>query len=320
VASKATNAAKGFFGVRTKVDGGPDERHNLSFLQQDGKSTLIIESTPTDIRRFLVAYVKEHDIRPPSPRYAEVEGVRNLPRTYQPLYDQLEAMGADNSKAVPIHSALLAKNMELSSLLKVLFHNARPSNKSSLAKKLERHRLEGLTGNYGNRPEIIDDELTYDHQPQKGVLKAAARITVNDGSLLFAPNSALALRAAGNQTPAGYAINLSAPRHEAGRTFKKKEPITLFMQAAEPIAIGTGSKQQKRQRIVGLLRQELQADAQQMEAVANDLNHATAWSDIDKLIASGQLTDKQGNDLKRQIAARILQRERELRTQPMNLA
>jgi hypothetical protein len=120
-AGKAVDTVKGFFGVRTEFAAGP-EHHSLYFAQRNGRSVLIIESTPTEINEFLDHFYQYYPAA--GDKQVEIAAIRRHLSTYDPLYQQLAVPGLPEKQAGKHHQALLFKNVTLSGMLKELIGKA----------------------------------------------------------------------------------------------------------------------------------------------------------------------------------------------------
>jgi hypothetical protein len=331
LAGKAIAGIKKILGYRTEVDGGPGEQHELYFERRAGKVELIIESTPTIIRHFLLQYEHKHGLKPSGFKYAPLTAVRNHLALYAPHYATLATFGnnPDDPAAAPTHQALLGLNDLLSELLRTLFRTNDASGKLStrtpsslLSPTLERFKLEGLTGRYVVRPQLKKDSLTYDHQPQAGTLYAAAQLRDQNGQRLFPATSPLAKAAPTEGAVYGYAINLSFLRHINGRTYGRSNLTTNFVNDAKAITHATFNADKKRSDIVDMLIEELRQDVDQMRQVVSTsrMNDPDVWQDVDDMLRSANPSITSGDVLafKQKIAERILQGERELLKQPMD--
>lgn len=331
VAGKVIAGIKKFLGYRTEVDGGPGEQHELYFERRDGKVELIIESTPTVIRHFLLQYERKHSLKPSGFKYAPLTAVRNHLALYAPHYATLATFTSpDDPAAAPTHEALLVLNDQLSVLLRTLFLTndatgilSKKTPASPLVPTLEQFKLEGITGRYINRPQILSNQLSYDHQPQARTLYDAAELTDQNGQRLFPLGSPLATRAPSPGAVYGYAINLSFPRHTNGRTYGVSALAAAFVANSRAITHNTTlSLDEKRDRIVDMLVDELNADVAQMRSVvsASQMNNRDIWHNVEDglHLANPSIDPTDVLAFKKKIAERILQGERELLQQPMN--
>jgi hypothetical protein len=350
-AGQAVDAVKGFFGIRTKFEAG-SERHSLYFAQRNGRSVLIIESTPTEINEFL-DHLQQHYPKAAA-KTAEIAAIRDHLDTYTPIYQQLAISGLPDARQQVYHRQLLRKNVELSERLKSLLGSAdHPSvddkgNPSNLIEDENRYKLEGTTGIYAHSLKTTKDYFTFDHQPQAFVLTIASDLQFPAshalaGQRLFDGYPAMTDRAADDALK-GYAILLSEVRHEHGRTYLGKGKTTglIFRNLTKFIMADTNtSDDEKREKVVELLKDELRQDAQMMinlmqGALSNGTFTESFWSDIDggwkprrrgtspvagvqKEFPSGDPADNDYRKaIKKRITHRIIQGEKELLAQPMD--
>jgi hypothetical protein len=343
---QAVGAVKGFFGVRTEFDAGP-EHHSLYFAQRNGSTVLIMESTPTEIGEFL-DHLELHYPKAAA-KTAEIAVIRAHLGTYMPIYQQLADPGLSAARQQVHHRQLLRKNVMLAEMLKKILnereYSATVNGKSkSLASDENRYKLEGMTGKFASQLDVTGDDFTFDHQPQYKSLENASKLRVAPGSSrrLFDPAAgfkALAERADGRNP--SYAINLSAIRHGAGRTYGlPKASIASAAKARMDAVVARNiDEQQKRDEVVEILKDELRTDVKAMEAVVSpaNLDKPLVWGDIDggwqpkvprgrpasakleKDFQDKAVSEDERTALKKRIAARIRQGEQELLNQPMDV-
>jgi hypothetical protein len=180
--------------------------------------------------------------------------------------------------------------------------------KTPLNKIMDEHKynLEGLTGTYASMPKPTEDNITADHQPQAAIIISASKMKIFAGTKM---KDHAAGRAA-----AGYAINLHAVRHEAGRTYsnKGKETLTEFETEAEKIASNNSLKDDKKRKdVVKLLKSHLNKDVSKMKEVAGKKSN---YTDLDEL----GLEDDEVEGLRKTIKAQILSGEGVLQSQNLD--
>jgi hypothetical protein len=352
---QAVGAVKGFFGVRTEFDAGP-EHHSLYFQKRNGSTVLIMESTPTEVNEFLVNLENHYPVG--TSKRQEIQAVKDYLVTYQPTYQQLGSGTLSEAQRQLYYRLLLKKNVKLSGMLSKLLGKDEHATLDDMNKPKNlihdenRYKLEGTTGIFANSLQTAGDELVFDHQPQAEVLRIAARLTVPSTAsrprqLLFDPAqgyTAMAERVSDEEVTKGYAILLSTPRHTQGRTFfgKGRSNALRFRKLTDAIiADPNTSDQQKRNAVGELLKAELKADAQVMidlmqENLSKDeFDDFKLWGDIeggwklnkkspaapgvrDKFPSGKPADDPYRKEIKRRIARRIIQGEQELLAQPMD--
>jgi hypothetical protein len=307
---QALGAVKGFFGVRTEFDAGP-EHHSLYFQKRGAKTVLIIESTPTQIEEFLNNYAVTHT-KPE--QVAKIGAIRKHLTAYQPIYDKIDVVGADSDAARLHHTELLELNVTLSSMLKELISYS----DTPIVTAGEHFKLEGLTGTFASMVQIKTDELAPDHQPQAALFQWAYSLAMPAAAgaaskPLF--GAEMARRAVGEHADGAYTINIGAVRHKLGRTYlnEGKRRRKEFIAKVTPLLVATSDPQEQRNIVVDAMQEELRDDVQAMWLVVRQ--HPGAWADIDALTG---LSVAEKDRLKRNILHRIEQGEREIANQPMN--
>ncbi|MEZ4643614.1 MAG: hypothetical protein R3E31_12930 [Chloroflexota bacterium] len=130
-------------------------------------------------------------------------------------------------------------------------------------------------------PTPTSDDMTPDHQPQAAILEWAA------SRPFFGSTSNMARRGA-SRAAQGYAINLYVTRHIAGRTYGSKGDQTkrAFVAKANTELKGINTNQEKRNKVVDLMKDELNDDANMMIGIANKGNKDSVWADIHALAIS----------------------------------
>ncbi len=299
---RAAGAVRNFLFPRHRFSAA-GEAHTLQVNDSGGQPRLMIASTPQPIEQFLNSYAQNNRLN--AVKLRKLNDARGLLSSQvNPLLRQLkqaQQRSAPQTEIDGLNRQLLQKEVQLSELLRQII-GSEPLN----VEQLEYH-LEGLTGTYASMPKPRRDDMTADHQPQAAVLQWAA-----DQTGLFSSGSPLRSRAA-NRAAAGYAINLQAGRHMAGRTYGGKGRGTKneFISAYHSQTRSMTDPQQKRDKVVELLKSDLRADVAAMRSVANT---DASYGDIDRLDAS----DRQKQELKRRVKDQILQGEERVAAQDLD--
>jgi hypothetical protein len=262
-----------FFGVRTRFTVESGEAHSIYYEERGGELTLIISSTPTEIRDFLSFYEQEYSIEPDSQKGVVLTEIRDfLSSDIEPLIQQIEQAKThgDSATEQAKQSELLQNNIPLTEKLRRLM-----SNNRDIGRTVERYALEGLTGTYNSLPKATGDRLTPDHQPQASILVWAA-------SRSFFSTSSNMKERAKSRASKGYAINIHENRHKEGRTFKNEGKTTknAFIASVNSQLSSAATNQDKRNLVVDLMKHELSADVTAMRAVAD---RDDVWPDINAL-------------------------------------
>ncbi len=297
----------GFFGVKTAFTTEDGESHELYYEERGDDPVLMVASTPKPIREFLDFYVNEYDIKPNSDKGAKVAMIRSyLTTEVDPVVRRLkQAQRTNNTAAIEsIQGELLEKNTALSQQLRELLSGDR-----DVGKIIESYLLEGMTGTYATMPVATSDQLTPDHQPQAAILEWAA------DRPYFGATGNMARRAA-SRASQGYAVNLYVERHMAGRTYGSKGDQTknAFIARANAEVRGLRTNQEKRDKVVDLMKGELSADVNAIRGVVNRGNTDPVWADIHALAIS----QKEKDELINKIRANTLAGEAQIASQDLD--
>ncbi len=305
-AGRAASAVRNFLFPRHRFNAG-GHAHSLQVNDSGGQPRLMIASTPQPIEQFLNSYAANNALN--ETKQQKLTQARSLISSQvNPLLRQIKQAQQRNrpqSEIDRLNRELLQKEVQLSELVRQIIGTGQLN-----VEQLEYH-LEGLSGTYASMPKPRRDDMTADHQPQAAVLQwAAARR--EDGRLLFRSGTAMRNRAA-SRAAAGYAINLQAGRHRAGRTYGGKGTGTKneFIANYTSQTRNMTDHQDKRDTLVRLLRRDLQADVEAMRTVANS---DAQYADIDQLDA----TNDQKRDLKGRVKNQILQGESRIASQDLD--
>lgn len=303
---RAAGAVRNFLFPRHRFNAG-GHAHSLQVNDSGGQPRLMIASTPQPIEQFLNTYAANNTLNETKQqKMNEARGLINS--QINPLLTDIRLARRRNrpqSEIDGLNRQLLQKEVRLSELVRQIVGSGQLN-----VEQLEYH-LEGLTGTYASMPKPRRDDMTADHQPQAAVLQwVAARR--EDGRRLFPTGSAMRTRAA-NRAAAGYAINLQSGRHRAGRTYGGKGTGTKNVFIANYISQTQNmtGHQQKRDKIVDLLKADLRADVNAMRTVARS---DAQYNDINRL----DITDSQKTELKRRVRSQIHQGEDRIASQDLD--
>lgn len=289
-----------------------------SFADDEGKShsiqvsaaapfKLIIASSPMAAAEFLNWYIGKKGSGFEKDNKALIGEIRTLISQAQALVTRIETTGKarpDDPKLETLQRELLSKNVELSGKISSLV-----GSDASIGKAREKYKLEGLTGTYGSMPKPPGDEFTADHQPQAAILQAAAEFDY------FSESGEMAKRAAG-RAKAGYAINLHAIRHMAGRTYGSKGKATKESFLAEIRRETKGKKAaEKRAIVVAKIRADMLSDVSAMQSVANAAASSPNWADIIKEVP-GKKAEKE--KFIAEVRGRIISGEKQIAAQDID--
>ena len=280
------------------------ESHTLRVDAAGGRPRLLIASAPQPIEQFLNSYAANHTLNAEKQqKMAEARGL--ISSQINPLLTRLqqaEQRSAPQTEIDGLNGQLLEKEVALSELVRQIVGSGQLN-----VEQLE-YNLEGLSGTYASMPKPRRDDMTADHQPQAAVLQWAATETG-----LYSAGSPMKARAA-NRAAAGYAINLQAGRHMAGRTYGGKGTGTKneFIAAFRSQTANLTDPQRKRNKVVDLLRSDLQADVATMRTVANS---DASYGDIERL---ADATPEQKRGLKDRVKSQILAGESRLAAQNLD--
>ena len=173
-------------------------------------------------------------------------------------------------------------------------------------KVVEKYKLEGMVAPFKDMPKIRDDEITPDHQPQAALFRWAKKQYYFKNAVA---GKAMRDYASDYKISKGVCINLSATRHEEGRTFglpKGANTKQHFVDLAEPAVKKLPKWQDKRNKVVTLMKLELNKDIEAMKAVVarNDV-----WDDIENSGKKAHLAPKDIKKIKETVKKRILEGE-----------
>ncbi len=303
---RAAGAVRNFLFPRHRFSAG-GQSHALQVNDSGGQPRLMIASTPQPIEQFLNTYASNNTLNANKQQKLN-EALGLISSQISPLLTQIkqaQERNAPQGEIDGLNRQLLQKEVQLSELVRQIIGTGQLN-----VEQLE-YNLEGLTGTYASMPKPRRDDMTADHQPQAAVLQWAAARREN-GRLLFTAGTAMRNRAA-NRAAAGYAINLQAGRHRAGRTYggkgtgTKNEFITNYTSHTSNMS----DPQHKRDKLVDLLKNDLRADVAAMRTVANS---DAQYGDIDQLDA----TNQQKQELKGRVKSQILQGESRVAAQDLD--
>jgi hypothetical protein len=300
-------AVRNFLFPRHRFQAG-GKAHTLQVNDSGGRPQLMIASAPQPIEQFLNSYAQNNTLNASKQqKLSEARGLISAHIT--PLLIQIhqaQQRNAPQSKIDGFNRQLLQKEVQLSELVRQIVGSGELN-----VEQLE-YNLEGLTGTYASMPKPRRDDMTADHQPQAAVLQWAAGRREN-GRLLFLAGTPMRARAA-NRAAAAYAINLQSGRHMAGRTYGGKGTGTKneFIAAYTSQTSNVSDPQQKRDKIVDLLKSDLLSDVERMREVAKSDAY---YGDIDRL---KDASDPQKQQLKSRVKSQILQGEDRIAAQDLD--
>jgi hypothetical protein len=288
--------------------------HRLFFKEQGAHEVPMVASEPRTLADLL------KDLDTPSLTPAKKEALKKARALLPTVEAAADDVGGKTTKAMPAEAKkqkLLALDTELAGYLKILLTGVD-------AKKFDEvYALEGLSGTYGSMPKPKSDQMEADHQPQQGLLKwiyaSTYETTAGPGSRtpLFQKRG-LERAIAGTRADGAWAINLQKLRHMEGRTWGSKGSSSL--DAAKPSVTkinddANASPDDKRAKVITLLRGELKADVDSIISVVNRKDDdPKGWGDIVPL----GLSDKDRKPFIEKIRKRILAGEAAMKTQDLN--
>lgn len=305
----AVQAVRGWLGLRTEFTADDGERHSLYYQRGGADAELILASTPRPIRIFLNDYISRYSSDASkadkiTQARAALDFIRN---DIVPLQRRYDAAREDAEKR-NVETLLLQKFEQLSSMVRVIL------GRGNLNAAFDKYHLEGFSGTYASMPRPTSDQFTADHQPQAAVLEEAAAMPVfNEPGIVNMKNRAA--RRANN----GYAINLHHLRHIQGRTYLGRGLTTRneFLALVASRTAGVANSQQKRDIIVGLIRNELMKDVISMRLVARSDN-PVYWSDLIDIKNRDNLSDRDFEQLRSRVRQQILAGEDQMLSQDLD--
>lgn len=304
----AVATVRGWLGLRKEFTADDGESHALYYQNGGANAELILASTPRPIRIFLQDYITRNSAD--ATKADKVTQARNaqdfIRNQIIPLQRQYDAAREENEKR-RLEAELLQKFEQLSGMVRLIL------GRGNLNAALDKYHLEGLSGNYGSMPKPRGDDFTADHQPQAAVLEEAAAMPVfNEPGINNLKNRAA--RRANN----GFAINLHHLRHIKGRTYGPAGNQTKneFLALVAARTTGITNSQQKRDVIVGLIRNELMKDVISMRIVIRNDDPAI-WADLIDIKTRDNLSDRDFEQLKSRVRQQVLAGEDQLMSQDM---
>ncbi len=301
---KAKEAIKKFFWPKKKFS-VEEESHTLYFTKGGDP---MIRSTPTALASFIKSWEQTASQHMSAQKKAALQTAKKTLAEIRTLSAAIEAKRrAGEPVSAPQQQKMLKLQTTMSKNLKTML-----GKKSALAKGKERYKLEGLAGTYATIPKPSGDFLTGDHQPQAATFKVLRKkkyFQVKQGQ-------ALQERAAGKHAQNAYVINLSAIRHEAGRTYgsKGKSTKATFVTKIQAMEKAEPSQPKRRVEAVKILKGELQADVSAMRSVYARTYSDPIWKDLDPFV-SGDPDVKKG--LVQQIRTQVSRGQTVIASQPM---
>jgi len=295
----------------TKAGFVDPEGHSHTVLVEEGTGTpqLMVRSTETPVLDFIETFWKSKDAafqKNKAQQYAHAKTQAQEANKIIKAIDIAQRANAQDPSLAKRQQELLARNEAVAAALKALLGSA----ELKLEGYFDKYGLEGVVGRYGSMPKPVGDRFEADHQPQKAVLLAAAKMRCFDGT------KNLRARAA-NEADDGFAINLYLQRHRAGRTWGSKGKGTLneFLDKAtvarnDPKVKGNPAAERK--KVVELIGSFATADAEFMEVKVLPIDEN--WTDILKDGPGSAEEKKRQREL---ITARIKAGELQIKNQPI---
>lgn len=291
------------------------EKHRLYFKEQGAHEVPMVASEPRTLAD-LLAEMGKHTL--PKAKQDALKQAKALLSAIQASADAVAGkttVGAQQREAK--RQNLLAQETELTGYLKILLDGVDATQFDEV------YALEGLSGTYGSMPKPKGDKMEADHQPQQGLLKwiYANTFLATSGAGSNTPlfkGKGLEAAIKGKRADGGAAINLLKARHMEGRTWGSKGGSSLDAAKGPVNTIDQDVKlkpNDKRKRLIALLRQELREDAKEIGlVVARKDDDQKAWGDIALL----GLSPKHQKPYIEKIRSRILTGEAAMRTQDLN--
>ena len=272
LASRAVDAGRALGLLRypeTSFQAGA-ETHRIYVQDGTGARRLMMASDPLPMATFLDRVQANPNI--PAARKSVMPRARALAAEVEAVITAANAANLSDAQRTALLRPMQAKEEELARLIQTLLRDVPMSDFD------ERYSLEGMVASYGAMPRQTRDRLTPDHQPQAGVLQAAADLRI--GTRLLFAGRRLRTIVRGSHVDGGLAINLHHNRHVAGRTYGRG-PNRAALDSA--VASHSGNEDAQRDAVVGVLRGELQADVAAMRTVAANKASTTIWADVHAL-------------------------------------
>lgn len=298
----AVKKVLGWAFATTKFKDAEGKQHTVSI---DDRGKVLIQSTPTAGREFVDWYVKEQG------GDAKLGGeIKKLIGKTEDLVAAIEKARPPADKDKPPAPAkqkeLLELNTEISAKLSQLV------GRDALGDNLEKkYLLEGQVGTYATIPKPVGDQLTPDHQPQASIILAASDFFKEQGI----EGGALATRAEGRAAQ-GYAINLHFKRHTAGATYGSKgETRQSFLGRLRKGTQGKKTDAAKKDVVVKYLKDALKEDVKEMKKVAGMKLDTPPWAQLKEEFKK---PPKKAQQVKDQIAERIIKGQDQVASQPFN--
>ncbi len=306
----ARDTVLGWLGLRKEFTDESGESHAIYFDGTGNSAELLLASTPRPIRRFLQDYINANETNPA--KTGKVTQAKNamvfIREQIVPVQRQYSAAREENEKR-NFEQQLLTLFEQLSAMVRSLL------GRGHLNAIFDKYHLEGFTGTYASIPIPTGDEFTADHQPQAAILKECAVMPVfNERGI-----NNMKKRAGGSHANLGVAINLHHIRHAKGRTYGSNGSKTKdkFLAAVARATAGVSDSEQKRNIIVGLVRNETLKDVISMRSVAISDN-ASHWADLIAIKNAESLTDQEFEQLRSRVRNQILAGEDQVMAQDIN--
>jgi hypothetical protein len=273
-----------------------DESHTLKLRKSGDSVELVIESVTTPIIGFLDAYVAKKPAKK-----ADVDAIKlYIKNTVNKQIDKVDKE-TDDSKKSALSTTLLDYMVELSDKLRLLLGDA-----TLPVDIVEKYKLEGLAGTFASMPKPTGDDFTADHIPQNALfIEAREWRNKEDNTKLFPANTNMATHAA-NRTALGVAVNEYKLRHQAGRTWGTKgsgtkdefvDKMNDELPKIKSANVDTRN-QKRRQKVISLIKADMNKDITAMEKVYDKKIKDSVWSDIEELGTTKGLKPKQRGDLR----------------------
>ena len=266
-----------------------NETHKIWVKKAGRKPILVISSDTTPIMNFLhqLSLATDPEAAPEKYRLSasrrqKIPIAQRIVKKMDRLIQEVEQSTTRGNDTTGLKAELLSLEDELAELLSNILNDDR----KSLDKFNQKYLLEGMVATYGNRPEQINDKLSFDHQPSAAVLKYIASLPVFEDRRIKDV-------VAGKHVPGGVAINLHEKRHMEGRTYGtrksnavvnnvKNEVATQF--SAIDLATNKNTEENnnaKRDAAIKILKDDMGKDVNRMRAVVNEgIGNEMVWGDI----------------------------------------
>ncbi|MGR9088861.1 MAG: hypothetical protein ACU841_17595 [Gammaproteobacteria bacterium] len=283
----------------TEADG---KGHSI-YIEGDDQPRLMIASTPRAAEDFLNWYVNEKGDAFKQKKADVIARIKALIKDLNQISKDIAGLRKNGKAWQKRQQDLLKKNVELSGAFSKLV-----GDDKSIAKAIEKYKLEGMTGTFGSIPKPPYDDLTADHQPQAAVLTAAAQFN------FFSKDGVLHERAQ-RRAHQGYAINLHKARHAAGATYgaKGKQTKEGFLASVKP-TVKDKAPAEQRKTVVTLLKSDLRRDVKAIKSVVAAEHKAPIWQDIMTMVGD----EKEGKKLVGDIRGRVVAGEDQIANQDLD--